>query len=95
MNLPAPKNVQLHLEALKMPVDFIAMDLIDPYEVITKRNQHTLTAICMFTNYLLCMLILDKTGGAVINAYMKKSILNLGVVTKPCHTMLVSFRTSC
>ena len=49
-----------HLEIVEMPMDFIDINLIGPFEVMNKGNQYALTVICALTNYVFSMPFLIK-----------------------------------
>ena len=70
-NVQASNYVLLNLEIPKMPMDFIAMDLIGPFEVISKGNKYASTVIYMLTNCVFCIPLTDKTKNAVVDTYLK------------------------
>ena len=74
-NLQAPNYVQLHLEITQTSMNFISVNLIGPFETTTKGNQCALAVICMFTNYLLCIAILDKSIVLCSKCISKRGIL--------------------
>ena len=48
------------------------MDLIGPFEMISRRNQHTLTIVCMLTKLHFGCTLVDKSADTVVNAYFKE-----------------------
>ena len=60
-NLQTPNFAQLHLEIPQMSMDIISMDLIGPFEVTLKGNPSAFTVICMLTNHVTCVLLVDKS----------------------------------
>ena len=69
--------MQLHLETPQIPIDFISIDLISPFESATKGNQYVLTVICI-TNYVTCIPIPDKSADIVANIYLKEVYCRFG-----------------
>ena len=59
-------------------MDFISIDLIGPFETITKENWYGLTLICMLTNYVKCVPIPDKSKDIVVNAILKEVYCRFG-----------------
>ena len=51
VNFKTPNYVQLHLKVPEMPIVFISMDLIGPFEITSQVNQYAVPVICMLTNY--------------------------------------------
>ena len=51
----------------QMSMDFIAVDLIGPFEVTNQRNLYVLTVMRMLLIYLMCISLLDIT-----NAYLQE-----------------------
>ena len=76
-NLQTPNYPQLQLEVPKIPMGFISMDSIGPFEIMLRRNQYALTVICMFTNYVICVPLVDKSA-PVVNAYLKEIYCRFG-----------------
>ena len=47
-------------------MDFIAKDVIGPFEITRNGNQYALTIVCKIKNYVLCKLIPDKTANIIV-----------------------------
>ena len=54
-----------------MPIYFILMDLIGPFEMTSRGNQYAVTVNCMLTNYVMCIPLVDKSADTVVSAYLK------------------------
>ena len=70
-NLQIPNDAQLFLEIHQMPVDFISMDLIGSFKMVSVGNQYTLTVICMLTNYVMCIPLADQSADTQVSAYIR------------------------
>jgi transposase InsO family protein len=78
-NLQAQKYAPLHLPVPSMPLEFISMDLIGPFEPITsRRNKFALTVIDMLTGYVWCIPIPNKTAEVVTQAYIQHVYAKFG-----------------
>ena len=53
-------------------MDFVSVDLVGPFETTTKGNQYALTVICMLTNFIIYIPMLDKSADTVVNRYQKE-----------------------
>ena len=65
-------DTKLYPSSSRSPLDandFISMELIGPFKTTSKGNQYMLTAICMLTNYVICVHLTDNTADVVVNAY--------------------------
>ena len=48
-------------------------EFVSPFEATIKEHQFALTVICMLTNYVICVLLTDKSGEiTVANAYIRE-----------------------
>ena len=56
-----------------MPLDFISVDLIGPFETTFKRNQHALTVISI----VMCVPLTDKTADVIVNAHLRVIYCNM------------------
>ena len=54
-NIQAVKCAQLHFSTPRLPVLFISMDLIGPFDPSTNGHHFILTVICMLTGYTFCI----------------------------------------
>ena len=66
-----------------MPMDFILLDLISPFEITLRRNQYGLAVICIFTNYVMHVLLLEKPANTVVYAYLKEKYCRFEGELKP------------
>ena len=81
-----------YLKILQSLMDFLSIDLTDPFETTTKGNQYALTVICMFTNYIICIFIPDKSADKVLKTYLKKYILDFEEAKRFCQIMEVNLK---
>ena len=77
-NLQTPHYVQLHLEIPQIPIDFISMDLISPFEMTARGNQYALTVMCMLTKYVICIPLTDKYVDTVVSQDLGEVYCRLG-----------------
>jgi hypothetical protein len=70
INLRPQKYPSLHLEVPTMPMHFISMDLIGPFDPSPRGNKHAVTVIDMLTNFFWCIPIPEKTAVEVARAYI-------------------------
>ncbi len=54
----------------QVPMEFIAMDLIGPFDLSKRQNKYALTAIDMFTSWAFCIPIPDKSADTIIEAFL-------------------------
>ena len=60
VSLKEPHYVDSNLCILKLPMPFIAMDLLDEYPEMENGNHYTLTFICMLPSFVNIIPIKDK-----------------------------------
>ena len=73
----APKQGRFHPKVLDAPVDCWACDLAGPFPT-SRGNVYTLTAICVFTKYMILIPIQNKTAITVARAIMHHVFLKYG-----------------
>ena len=71
VSLEEPCYVNFNLQIPKLPMSFIAMDLLGEYPEMENGNCYALTVICMLTSFVNIIPIKDKKTELVINAYIK------------------------
>ena len=65
------KYATLHFDVVTFPMQFISMDLIGEFHLLTSRkHRYALTVICMLTGYVFCVPLKAKTAKEVIQAYI-------------------------
>ena len=94
-NLQTPNYAQLYLEATQMHMDLISMDVIGPFKIISRGNQYKLAVICVLTNYVICVPLVEKSADTVVNTYLKeiyrrfggswKKLSDIGSYSKTCN----------
>ena len=62
----------------KLPMSFIAMDLLGKSPETENNNHYTLTIICTLTSFVSIIPIRDKKTETVIHAYIKYIYANIG-----------------
>ena len=72
MNLQASHYAQIHLEAPKMPVDFIALNLVGLFDTTSEGNIYALKIICMLINHVFCTDTTYKNTYVLEYTYMKE-----------------------
>ena len=63
--------MNLSMPISRTPMETICMDLIGPLPETSSGNKFALTAICLLTNYVFMIPILNKMAQHVIHAYLK------------------------
>ena len=53
-----------------------------PFMMTTWGNQYTLTVICMLTNYVICVPLIDKFADIAVSAYLREVYCRLGGIGK-------------
>ena len=71
VSLKEPHYVDSNLCIPKLPMSFIAMDLLGEYPEMENGNHYALTIICILTLFVNIIPIKDKKTEMVINAYIK------------------------
>ena len=66
-----PHYVDSNLHIPKLPMSFIAIDLLGEYPGMENGNHYALTVICMLTSFVSIIPIKDKKTETVINTYIK------------------------
>ena len=61
-----------------MPMYFISIDLIGPFEMTLRGNWYVLTEMFMLTNYVKCIPMADKSAETVMSTYLKDIYCRLG-----------------
>ena len=61
-NIQAVKYAQPHFSTLKLPTQFISMDLISPFDLSSSGNHYTLMVIFMLAGYTFCVPLKTKTA---------------------------------
>ena len=79
VSLKEPYYVDSNLCIPKLPISFIAMDLLSEYPEMKNGNCYALTIICMLTSFVNIISIEDKKTETVINAYIKYTCADKGV----------------
>ena len=71
VSLKDPHCVDSNLCIPKLPMSFIAMDLLGEYPEMEKSNHNALTIICLLNLFVNIIPIKDRKTETVINAYVK------------------------
>ena len=58
----------------RLPMQFISVDLIGPFNPSSDRYHYTLMVICMLTGYTFCVPLRTKTAVEVVQAYIDEVI---------------------
>ena len=61
---------QQHLEVPQIPMAVLAMDTIGCLPIPSKGNRWALTAICLYTSYVLAVSMKEKSVENVVKAYL-------------------------
>ena len=78
VSLIGPHYVDSNLHIPKLPMSFIAIDLLDEYPERENCNCYALTLTCMLTSFKNINPIKGKKTETVINAYMKYTYADKG-----------------
>ena len=73
-----PHFVDSNLLIPKLPVSFIAMDLLGKYPETENGNCYALAIICMLASFVSIVSIKDKKAETMINTYIKYIYLDKG-----------------
>ena len=65
-NIQVVKYTQLHFSTPSLPMQFISMDLIGPFDPSSNGCYYALMVICMFTGYILCIPLKTKTANEAV-----------------------------
>ena len=76
ISLKEPCYVDSNLHIPKLPMSFIAIDLLGEYLEMENGNYYALTVICMLTSFASIIPIKDKKTETVINGYIKYIFAN-------------------
>ena len=72
-NVQSVRYTPGHFEVLEAPIDFISMDLIGEFKMVsTQGNRYALMVICMLTGYTWCIPIVDKSAEIIVKEYIKE-----------------------
>ena len=69
-NIQVVKYAQLHFSTPRLPMQFISMDLIGPFDPSGNGHDYDLTVICMLTGYKFCIPSKTKAASEVVQAYI-------------------------
>ena len=74
----APKQGRLQLMTMGAPVERWACDLAGPFLTSSKRHTYILTAVCVFTKYIVLVPLQDKLATSVARAIMHHVFFKFG-----------------
>ena len=89
-NIQAVKYAQLHP---RVPLQFISMDLIGPFDPSSDGYHHTLMVICMLTGFIFCIPLQTKTASEVVQAYIDEVYNKFGGFVKILSDNGMEFKT--
>ena len=69
-NVQVVKYAQLHFSTPGLPMQFISMDLIGPFDPSGNGHHYALTVICMLTGYMFCIPLKTKAASEVVQTYI-------------------------
>ena len=69
-NVQVMKYGQLHFSTSRLPIQFIPMDLIGPFDPSSNGHHYTLIVICILTGYTFCIPLKTKTPSNIVQAYI-------------------------
>ena len=72
------KYAQLHFSTPRLPLQFISMCLIGPFDPSSSGYQYALMVICMSTGYTFCVPLKTKTTSKVVQAYIDEAYAKFG-----------------
>ena len=72
------KYAQLHFSTRRLPMQFVIMDLIGPFDPPSNGHHYTLTVICMLTGYMFCIILKTKAASKVVQAYIDEVYMKFG-----------------
>ena len=67
-NIQVVKYTQLHFSTPRLPMQFISMDFIGPFDPSSNGYHYALIMICMLTGYTFCVPLKTKTTSEVVQA---------------------------
>ena len=67
-----------------MPMGIISMDLMGPFEVMSRGNQYALTVICVLNTYVISIPLVDKSAHTVVTGYLE----DIYCICRGCKTIL-------
>ena len=73
-NIPVVNYDQLHFSNPRLPMQFISMDLIGPFEPSCNGHHYTLTMICVLKGYTFCIPLKTKTASEKVYTNLGGSI---------------------
>ena len=76
----APKQGQLQPMVMGAPVERWACDLSGPFPTSSRGHTYILTAVCVFTKYIVLVPLRDKLATTVARAIMHNVFLRFGAV---------------
>ena len=77
-NIQVVKYAQLHFSTPRLPMQFISMDLIGPFDPSSNWHHYDLTVICMLTGYTFCIPLKTRNTSKVVQAYIDKVYAKFG-----------------
>ena len=77
-NVQVVKCAQLHFSTPKLPMQFISLDLIGPFDPSSYRHHYTLSVICMLRRYVFCVPLKTKAASDVVQACIDKVYAKCG-----------------
>ena len=83
-NIQAVKYAQL---PPRLPMQFISMKLIGPFDPSSSRYHYALMVICLLLEYTFCILSKTKTASKVVQVYVDEVYPKFGGSVKLCLTM--------
>ena len=76
--MQAVKYAQLHFSTLRLPMQFILVDLIGPSDPSSSGYHYALMVICMLTGYTFCIPLKTKTASKVFQALIDEVYAKFG-----------------
>ena len=77
-NIQAVKYTQLHFSNPRLPIQFILMNLIGPFDPSSSGYQYDLIVICILAGYTFCLPLKTETTSEVVQAYIDEVYAKFG-----------------